>query len=106
MDHLLSKGYCKLELGSYHVWVLKDWHEFFVTNGFVRQDRLGKFIPSIKYHKDGYKDKIDAEAFKTFNQVMYLYDIYLDAIENNKLLLPEQMTQISNMGLIPTKTND
>lgn len=41
---LFAKGYIKLQLGSYRVWISKKWHEMFVRRGLVRKNFYGQFM--------------------------------------------------------------
>lgn len=43
---LFKKGYCKLQQGSYHLWISKKWHEMFVGRGLVRKNLYGQYVPN------------------------------------------------------------
>lgn len=43
-ESLFKKGYCKLQHGSYYVWISKRWHEMFVRRGLVRKNFYGQFV--------------------------------------------------------------
>jgi hypothetical protein len=43
---LFQKGYCKLQQGSYHIWISKRWHEMFIRRGLVRKNFYGQFVPN------------------------------------------------------------
>ncbi len=45
-QHMISKGWVKLQLGSYRVWMRKKWHEMFVCRGLVRKNFYQQFVPN------------------------------------------------------------
>ena len=49
---LFEKGYVKLQLGSYRMWISKRWHEFFCYQGFVRKNFYGQFVSNTKSLKE------------------------------------------------------
>lgn len=42
---LFTKGYIKLQLGSYRTWMSKRWHEMFIRRGLVRKNFYGQYSP-------------------------------------------------------------
>lgn len=40
---LFKKGYVKLQLGSYYIWISKRWHEMFVRRGLVAKNFYGQW---------------------------------------------------------------
>lgn len=40
---LFTKGYIKLQLGSYYQWISKRWHEMFVRRGLVHKNFYGQY---------------------------------------------------------------
>lgn len=44
-NDLFKKGYVKLQLGSYRIWMGKKWHEMFVRRGLVKKNFFGQYSP-------------------------------------------------------------
>lgn len=42
---LFKKGYCRLQPGSYRIWISKRWHGMFVRRGLVRKNFYGQYSP-------------------------------------------------------------
>lgn len=41
---LFTRGYIKLQPGSYRIWVGKKWHEMFVRRGLVRKNLYKQYV--------------------------------------------------------------
>lgn len=86
-QHLFNKGYVQLSLGSYRVWIHKNWHEYAVSKKWVKLNHLGMWIPVLNFHVQ-------------LGEFLKLYDIWKDALEYNKKLEPDIYNRLVLEGLI------
>lgn len=83
-EELFKKGYCKLRLGSYRIWISKRWHEMFVRRGLVRKNFYGQYCPNTL-------------TLQEFIRWSVLYDKVQhdrDYPKSNPLLTPQELEMI------------
>ena len=83
-SYMFTKGYVRLQPGSYHVWVSKKWHEMFVRRGFVKKNFYKQYCPNM-------------DTIKEFITWLTLYDKSLhdrDFPRSNPLLKKEELEMI------------
>lgn len=83
-ESLFKKGYVKLQLGSYRIWMGKKWHEMFVRRGLVRKNFFGQFT-------------INKDSLEEFCRWLTLYDKLehdRDYPKSNKFLTEEEIIEI------------
>ena len=83
-ESMIKKGYVKLAMGSYRIWVSKKWHEMFVRRGLVRKNFYGQFCPNTG-------------SLPEFIRWLSLYDKLIhdrDYPRSNPMLTPEELVEI------------
>lgn len=88
IKRLAAWDYVTLELGSYHRFIYKQWHEYFVKNGLVKQNRYKQFVPIM-------------QNLNRCNEWLTLYKAWMDAREFPDIyqLTPDQAKQIREANL-------
>lgn len=44
---LFTKGYIKLQPGSYRIWISSRWHDMFKRRGLVHKNLYSQYVPDI-----------------------------------------------------------
>lgn len=83
---LFAKGYVHLELGSYRLWVLKNWHQFFLDRKLIKRNAYGQYVPYL-------------DTFKEFEKWSVLYDAFMDARDKSHTLTLDEANEIRGAGL-------
>ncbi len=86
-EHMIKKGWVKLQPGSYRTWMSKRWHEMFERRGLVRKNLYQQFVANTG-------------SLPEFIKWLDLYDKAQhdrDFPKSNKFLTEEESREIRQM---------
>lgn len=84
---LFARGYVRLELGSYRGWVLKNWHEYFVNQRWIKRNAYGQYVPYL-------------DTIKVFGEMLAFYDEFMDARDFKRTLRADIAMGLKATGLL------